>query len=283
MEPPAPAGPEDAGPIPEAWVNRRVSEARGRLESSEAGTLIWQAIEAHGGLARWLQAGTLTFGFDYRPIGAPERRMHTRQHVDLWRARAVHEELEGGAGDLARFGWDGERSWITPDAAAFPSPARFWSLTPYYFVGMPFVVADPGAQYERLPGAELDGQPYDLVKITYDPGTGDSPDDYYVLYLHPESHELAALRYVVAYPGFFPEGGHTPEKIMRYTDLHEVDGLRFAGTLDTYAWDGEAATPGAKVTEITVDDIVMAEPIPADRFAPPAGAVVSEAIEATPR
>ena len=275
--------PPEAGPIPPSWVTRRAAEARGRMTGSEAGALVWRAIEAHGGLEKWLGAGTLRFTFDYQPVGAPERRMHTRQKVDLWRARAVHEELDGDASGRARFGWDGEQSWIVPDAEAFPSPPRFWSLTPYYFVGMPFVGADPGTRYERLPDGDLDGQTHQRVKITYEPGTGDSPDDYYVLYLHPETHGLAALRYVVAYPGFFPEGGHTPEKIMRYTDLREVDGLQLAQTLDTYTWDGETELPGEKVTDIDVTDLALGETYPGDAFAPPEGAVVSATIEANPR
>ena len=182
----------------------------------------------------------------------------------------------GGAGAEATLGWDGTRAWITPAADAFPSTARFWSLTPYYFVGMPFVAADPGTRYERLPDAALDGSTYQIVKLTYGEGVGDAPDDYYVLYLHPETHHLAALRYVVSFPGFFPAGGHSPEKLMRYTDPATVGGLRFATRLDTAAWDTESGTPGEVVTEITVSRITLGETWPVSLFAPPEGAVVTE-------
>ena len=140
------------------------------------------------------------------------------------------------------------------------------------------MIADPGARYERLDSAELDEATYDLVKITFATGTGDSPDDYYILYLHPETHRLAALRYVVAYPGFFPDGGHTPEKLMRYTDWRPVGELYLAHTLDTYAYDAESGTPGEKVTSIAVRDVQLAQPIPADAFAPPEDATVSTTI-----
>jgi len=276
-------GPPAAGPIPDDWVAARVTEARERMEGTEAGDLVWQSIQAHGGLAPWLTQGTIAFDFDYQPVGSPERRMHTAQKVDLWRARAVHEELAGGAGEQATFGWDGERAWITPDPSAFPSPARFWALTPYYFVGMPFVAADPGTRYELLEPAELDGERYRLVKLTYEEGTGDSPDDYYILYIHPESYELAALRYVVAYPGFFPEGGHTPEKLMRYTDYRPVGELLIAHRLDTYAWTpatGESpGEVGEKVTEIAVAEVSMGDEWPADAFAPVDGAEIRTEIE----
>ncbi|HJK89323.1 MAG TPA: hypothetical protein RMH26_01210, partial [Polyangiaceae bacterium LLY-WYZ-15_(1-7)] len=279
--------PSRVGPRPGPWVDARVAEARARLAGSEAGRLVWESIEHHGGLRAWLAAGTIAFEFDYRPVDAPERRMHTFQKIDLWSARAVHEELEGGAGASARFAWDGERAWIAPGPDAFPTPARFWALTPYYFVGMPFVVADSGARYERLPDAELDGVLHRLVKITYEAGTGDSPDDYYVLYLHPRTHALAALRYVVAYPGFFPDGGHTPEKLMRYDAFEAFEGpagaVRLATRYDTSRWDAEAGRPGEVVTRITASRVGLGETYPEDVFAPPPGADVSAEITAPER
>jgi len=259
-EPDEPTDP-GVGPIPEAWVAERVADSRERLTSSEAGPLVWNAIEAHGGL-------------DAR---RPERRMHTENRVDLWRSRARQREV--GEHADATLGWDGERAWITPSAEAFPSPARFWATTPYYFVGIPWVLADPGTRFEQLEDQALEGEAHHIVKVTYEAGTGDSPDDYYVIYIHPETHRVNAIRYVVAYPGFFPEGGHSPEKLMVYGDQREVDGLVFAHELDTYAWDAEAAERGEKVTEIAVSDIELGQSWDPDVFAPPEGAVVSTEIE----
>jgi hypothetical protein len=253
-----------------------VAASRARLTADPAGAIVWASIEAHGGLETWLGKSTVAFEFDYQPSAQPERRMRTFNQVDHWSARARQTELPGGSGPEATLGWDGERAWITPSADAFPSPPRFWALTPYYFVGMPFVAADPGTHYERLADAALDGVVHQLVKLTYGDGVGDAPDDYYILYIHPETHHLTALRYVVSYPGFFPEGGHSPEKLMRYTAPTLVDGLRFAGRLDTSAWDLEASVPGDLVTSIAVSRIALGETWPRALFAPPDGAVVAE-------
>jgi hypothetical protein len=257
-----------------------LEESRARLQADPAGALVWQSIEAHGGLDTWLRKSTLSFEFDYQPQAQPERRMHTFNQVDHWSARAKQTELDGGAGDQATLAWDGEQAWIHPNAAAFPSTARFWALTPYYFVGMPFVAADPGTHYERLADAELDGVLHHIVKLTYGEGVGDAPDDYYVLYLHPETHHLSALRYVVSYPGFFPEGGHTPEKLMRYSGSVSVDGLRFSQHLHTSAWDSEAGTPGEVVTRIDVSRVQLGERWPESLFWAPEGAEVSTSLGA---
>ena len=261
----------DAGPIPDGWVQARVAAAEARMGSSDGGRLVLKAIDAHGGLEAWLRSGTIAFTFDYAPRGQPQRRMYTRSRVDLWRSRATQTEL-GEYAD-ARFGWDGVRAWIVPEAKAFPTPARFWATTPYYFVGMPFVLADPGVRFEQLADAALDGETYHLVKATFDPGTGDSPGDYYILYIHPQTAQVAALRYIVAYPGFFKTGGHSPEKLMKYLELKSVDGLKFAQRLDTYAWN--KSEPGNLVTTIAVSDIALGETIPAADFAAPADAEVT--------
>jgi len=285
---PGPADPADpdappvAGPIPEDWVAARVGDARKRLEATDAGQLVWKSIEAHGGLRSWLAPGTIAFRFDYHPVGDSSRRMHTRQRVDLWRARAVHEEVEDDPDDGAEatFGWNGEVAWIRPGPDAFPITPRFWALTPYYFVGMPFVLGDPGVHFERLDDAELDGKTWTLVKATFDPGTGDAPDDYYIVYLDPETHRLHALRYVVSYPGFegkmFEPGGHTPETLMRFTEPTEVGGLTLFGRLDTWKWNADEGVPADKRVNVTADGYELGETIPGRAFDPPDEATVIE-------
>jgi len=254
-------------------VAARVAESTQRLATTDGGKLVSRAIEAHGGLAGWLGAGTIAFDFDYSPRGDASKRRNTRNRVDLWSARAVQTELGDGAD--ATLGWNGEVAWITPSADAFPSSARFWALTPYYFVGMPFVLADPGTHFEVLPNAEYEGAAHHLVKVTYADGTGDSPDDYYIVYLHSETGRLSALRYVVAYPAFFKDGGHTPEKLMKYEGQRKSGGLWLASTLHTFAWDPDSGI-GEQVTDITVGPVTLGEVIPASDFDPPTGAVVSE-------
>ncbi|MGF1467824.1 MAG: hypothetical protein ACFCGT_17025 [Sandaracinaceae bacterium] len=267
------AEPPEAGPIPESWVEERVAAAVARLEESEAGRLVKGAIDAHGGLDAWLAAGTLELAFDYRPLGDPEARRNTFQRLDVWRVRAHHEEL--GEGADAVFGWDGAQAWIRPGPDAFPSPARFWATTPYYFVAIPFVLADEGARYERLPDEPFEGVAHRLVKVTYADGTGDSPDDYYIVYLHPETRRVSALRYVVAYPGFFPEGGHTDEKLMAYRELEPAGDVLIPRALPTYAYDQETRSVGEQVTEITITRVRRGQTYPGNLFTRPEGAVVS--------
>ncbi|MEM6931171.1 MAG: hypothetical protein AAF602_29845, partial [Myxococcota bacterium] len=140
--PPAPSVPEVPRAAPESsWVEARVTAAEARLAETEAGRLVREAIDAAGGLRAWYGASPLAFRFDYQPLNGKTAR-DTRQVVDLWRSHAVHTWM---GDERVSFGWDGVVAWRKgPEGVELPINPRFWSLTPYYFVGMPFVLADEG-------------------------------------------------------------------------------------------------------------------------------------------
>lgn len=257
---------------PESWVTERVAESKERLQASEAGKLVWSSIEAHGGLQRWFENGPLHFRFNYQPLGDGTAR-DTYQTIDTWSSRARHQLADN---QDVEFGWDGQQAWKKPADAELSVNPRFWALTPHYFVGMPFVLGDPGVNLEMVGEKELQGESYNVVKATFDDGTGDAPDDYYVLYLHPDTNKLRALRYVVSYPGFFPEGGHTPEKIMLYEGEQTVEGITFAKNFPTHKWDTEAEKPLDKVTAIEMSDVEYRPDTPKAYFDVPEEAKVLE-------
>jgi hypothetical protein len=253
-----------------------VQASHDRLEPSDPARLVAACIKAHGGLETWLSQGTVRFEFDYRPADKPERRLHTENLVDLWRGFARQTEL--GEGADAELGWNGREAWITPNRAAFPSSPRFWATTPYYFFALPFVASDPGVRFERLADAKLEGEVHHLVKLSYEAGVGDSPKDYYVLYIHPKTHRMSALRYVVAYPGFFPEGGHTPEKLLVFRAQQAVQGLLISHRYEVFAWD-ETEGVGAKVTDVDVKGVRFGERTEATVFDPPSGAEIAREVD----
>lgn len=162
-------------------------------------------------------------------------RFKTRVLVDNQSRHAHHQILTIGTPDNAepydgRFAWDGHDAWIYPADTPTIDP-RFWALTGYYFEQIPFVLADPGLNYEVLPDEELDGKAYDMVKISFEQGVGDAPGDYYILYVDKQTDMLHAIRYTVTFgraPQDTDEAAPARETLFLYQDYVTVDGLTVA-------------------------------------------------------
>ena len=274
--PPAPPAPaSQPASQPAAAHGARAAEARARLEASPAGRVILAATEAHGGLEAWFAGQALTFRYDYRPVKGPART--SVQTVDLLGSRVYHRLEAPSRGDFA---FDGARAWMKLDGAE-PFAARFWALTPYYFVAMPFVLGDPGVQLDLLDEdpAPAGLEDVDVVRVTFAPGTGDAPGDYYVLYVCKRTRLVLALRYVVTYAPFF-EGKAvkaTPEKLLVYEDLAPAGPLTLARRHTFYALaDGHR---GERVTDAQVSAVEYGAAFDEARLAMPEGAVVDEALQ----
>lgn len=222
---------------PTSWVEARAAKAEARLQKTEAGRLVLAGIRARaeGGLRQWFSAGPLGFRFAYRPVHGKGVR-DSYQVVDTWSSRAFHRWTPQ---PKVTFGWDGKRAWKHPKDATLTINARFWSLTPYYFVAIPFVLGDEGVNLKVEGEATLEGKAYKMVRVTFATGTGDAPDDYYIAYFDKKTHRLGALRYVVSYPGYFKKGKHSPEKIMIYDGDQSVHGIHFPKSFRTFTWDGK--------------------------------------------
>ena len=241
---------------------QRTEAATQRLSATPAGKTILASIEAHGGLERWYEQSPLYYHFNYRPTEADKTIRDSYILNDYVNARAVHTSADQ---EGVTYGFDGKDAWHAPaDVKPTVSP-RFWSLTPYYFVGLPFVLADEGINFEQLPDGEWDGRKYQKIKVTYKEGTGDADGDYYVIWINPRTKQMDALNYIVSYPGFFKDGGHLPEKFMVLTGKTTVNGI----TLPTGYTTRWSETPTEVITNITVSDYEFRPDTPGEAFERP--------------
>ncbi|MEL6720610.1 MAG: DUF6503 family protein, partial [Bacteroidota bacterium] len=155
-------------------------------------------LEAHGGIDRWQEMQTLEY--DLMKDSITEHQL-----IDL-KSRKVLLSTNPATYTL---GFDGQEVWVSPEKAAFPgNSARFYHNLYFYFYAMPFIASDPGINYEVMKNDSLNGELYDAVKISYNAGVGDAPDDEYILYFDKESHQMEWLLYTVTY--------YTGEKGTRY-------------------------------------------------------------------
>ena len=251
----------------------QVEEARERLEASEGGQLVLRAIEAHGGLEAWYNAPTSSYTWEYANVDM-NFRFKSHMVVHNQSRFAYHDLLELGSFEKAepvegQFAWDGTDAWMYPASIEQPNP-RFWATTGYYFESIPFILADPGLQYELKPDEELDSVMYDRVDVSYDPGVGDSPGDIYMLYVNKETSLVDAIRYTVTY-------GQTKEEAMQqeevretlfyYKDYVTVDGLTVATYFNGYHFkDGEKLAPK---NDAWASEISFTEPFDESRLVMP--------------
>lgn len=177
-------------------------------------------IEAHGGLEAWAAAPTVSFEDHFKPGG--EGGAPSRVTVEQGRRRAYID----WPGSETRLAWDGERAWSENWGA--PYPPRFLALLNYHFLNLPWLARDPGVILGDPGSGKLWDDPIDYVtiRLTYGEGVGDTPKDYYLLYIHPETHQLRACEYIVTYRALLPEGVEsTDPHILVYDDYATVDGL----------------------------------------------------------
>ena len=258
---------QDLDILPESWIANRVKKAESRLNASEAGKVIWNAMEVHGGLKNWYSKGPLAFRFNYQPLDGSTQR-DSYQVVDMWRNRALHQSTKDST---ASYGWTGSDYWVkAKDSTAFAYDTKFWAMTPLYLMGFPFVLDGEGVHLELLPQSDYLDRTNDVVKITFSPGTGDAPDDYYILHFDAETHQLIGTRYIVSYPEYFKKGEHLPEKFMEVGPLVSVDGILLPTQLKTH-WTVNGK-PGEYLTLIEINDYGFKGDLPKTYFDMPEGA-----------
>jgi len=235
---------------PTEAITARVNDAETRLAKTEGGQLLWESIEAHGGLHQWFANGLLEFRWTYNmdDMGA---QIDTTQVIDTWSSRARH--TGHGVVEGVTFGWDGTQGWTSPEDAKTPFPPSFWALTPYYFVGVPHVLADPGTVHEKLPDQiAYEGTMYDQVKVTYTPDTGETPDDYCIALIHPKTKQIKGVRYIVTDLRITKGKKATAEKLLTYEGWHDLSGVLFPKSHLSYSMNGN--TVGDKIRSAMVSD-----------------------------
>ncbi len=227
--------------------------------------LTMESIDTHGGIEKWRDNGLLKFRWTYHMTDRGAT-VDTIQTVDPISLAAVHTVPDS---DLT-FGRTADgRYWVSPADAKFMPPIQFWTLTPTYFIGIPFVFDDDQITFELLDESKtFEGKDYTQVKLSYHSSAGESPDDYYVLLLEPETKVIRGAYYTVTNPLVY-KGGPITEKFITLDNLQDIGGLKLAGGHKTYSMtDGVI---GEQMRYTDVSEVAFLDRDSID-FTPPAGA-----------
>ncbi|MGH9856544.1 MAG: hypothetical protein ACRD4B_01750, partial [Acidobacteriota bacterium] len=169
----------------------------------------------------------------------------------------------------SRMAWDGKKAWSENWKAPFPP--RFAALLNYYFLNLPWLALDRGVNLGKPGKAKLWDDPteYITVKMTFVPGIGDTPDDYYILYIDPKNHRLKACEYIATYASIQPPGAKaTPPNILVYEAFTTVDGLVVPTRYSIYQKDH------TRIGTCEIRNWSFKKPFDANRLTMPPGAVI---------
>ena len=178
-----------------------------------------EIFKAHGGYEQWDKMKTLSY---------KKGEETTITHLKNRKIRLESPDQV--------IGFDGEHVWVTPDSAD-ASRSRFYHNLFFYFYAMPFVVGDPGANYEVLEKRALKGKTYNQIKVGFDQGVGDAPDDNYILFSNPETNRMEWLMYTVTY-----RSGEPGEKynLINYKSWDTFNSLILPTAIEWYQFENDS-------------------------------------------
>ncbi len=158
--------------------------------------------------------------------------------------------------DTSKLIFDGTQMYLCPVDAS-EKGARFDMFTWTYFFGLPYKLDDPGTIWEVQADRPLDEKAHATAKLSFAAGTGDAPDDWYVIYKEPNSNLLKAAAYIVTYgnTGDITKAEADPHAI-KYTNFTTVDNIPFATTWEFYGWTIDQGMT-KKLGEATISDITF--------------------------
>ncbi len=183
---------------------------------------IWRA---HGGLERWSHMKGLYF----------EVATEGENEINYVQLTDRRDRIEGKNFIM---GYDGEEVWLDADTTFKGNPEFYHNLN-FYFLAMPFVLADNGINYSEVEPLDFDGVTYPGVGISYKADVGTSPKDEYYIYYHPESHQMVWLGYTVTY--FSGEPSDDVHWI-RYSEWNDIEGLKLPAKLTWFNYENSLPT-----------------------------------------
>ncbi len=221
---------------------------------------ISKIFSAHGGLETWEKMNMLEFTMK-KPNGDEVTTTHLKNRKSLI-------EMPNHS-----IGFNGEDVWLkSKDTMAYKGNARFYYNLMFYFYAMPFILADDGIIYENVAALEFDGKAYPGIKISYESGVGESPEDEYILYYNANTYKMEWLGYTVTY---FSKEKSKEFHFIKYSNWQTVAGLALPETLTWYKYENNLPTEKRNDLQFTNIKLSQENP-PFDIFEVPAGADVIE-------
>lgn len=223
--------------------------------------LLDKCIAAHGGFDTWKQFE----GLEYL-LNDNGKEVYQVTNIKNRKAYIKSENYE--------VGFDGTVAWSKPDASKVSGQsAAFYYNLDFYFIGIPFLLKDPGAHVRYAGQTMINGANYESLKITFGSNVGLTPEDVYFAYIDPNSFILQILTYSISY---FDKGTSQINSAKVYSHWKKIQGILMPEKMENFIWEnggmGKSKNHIRKFSEIHFLHTIPDESI----FEIPVGAVVEK-------
>ena len=199
-----------------------------------------KVFDAHGGLETWKEMRTLEFS-----MAKPDGNEITT--TDLKERYSLVEMPKH------TIGFDGESVWTKSSGKEkMDKDPKFYYNLMFYFYAMPFVLADDGIVYSDVDALTFEGKTYPGIRISYNSGVGESPEDEYIIYYDADTNKMAWLGYTVTY---FTKEKAKEWHFIKYSEWQEVEGLLLPETMTWY--NVENNLPSTKKNDVKFTNISL--------------------------
>jgi hypothetical protein len=156
----------------------------------------------------------------------------------------------------------GDKVFVDPNLDSHEG-LRFQAYTWSYFFLLPYKLSDHGTIFSQYEKTELNDKAYATQRLTFSPGIGDAPDDWYVLYADPVEDLLQVAAYIVTDGSSVKEAEVDPHAI-EYSDFAPVDGIPVAHEWTFWEWReekgltrqlGQAALSNIRFIDKSIDKV----------------------------
>lgn len=220
--------------------NRQESE-----NGEDAASTFVKSIEAMHNKSSWDDKDAVAFDIELSFNG--EQRLDARI-TSLTNSSQVRVEKKDGT----ILFYNGEQMFLHPNDAEANS-ARFDVFAWQYFFALPYKVSDPGTKLEVLEQKRMMGNILKRARLTFDENTGDSPDDWYLLYQESDTGLLHAAAYIVTLGKNIEEAEKNPHAII-YRDYVVESGIPVSTRWTFHNWSEEDGF-GEQIGEAVISNI----------------------------
>lgn len=200
----------------------------------------------------------------------PEQKAHLVQRAD---GSEIYIRYASGS----QAWWDSRYVWLLPvagdtlDAQQTRYDLRAW----HYFSCLPYKLSDPGTHWQTLPDRTVDGRSCAVVRLSFEPGTGDTPKDWFAVFTDREKGLVRAAAYVTTFGHPSAEEAAKTPRMIRYLDYKTVAGIPFAHRWAFEGWQTDSlasrtALSGTVLSGVQfgVGEEVLVVPAAAERWGP---------------